>query len=61
MSSQDEMRREVRMRGNAFGLSSNEISLKRDHFSARFGGGSMAKCIQNEYERDYIIEAKLND
>lgn len=42
------------------GLTSEQVAIVQDP-RAKQNGGDMAACIQNEYERDYVIEALLND
>ena len=56
----DEMKRDEKMKDKPYGLSTHEISLQRDGFNSRYGGGSMVKCIQGLYEKDFLLESKLN-
>lgn len=58
---QDDIKRISIMRDRPYGLTSNDITLQRDKFLARFGGGSMANCLSGVYEQDYLVEAKLNN
>lgn len=30
-------------------------------FIGKIGGGNVANCIQNSYEKDFIVEARLRD
>lgn len=43
------------MRDQPYGLTSNDITLQRHKFLARFGGGTMASCLSGVYEQDYLL------
>ena len=36
------------------------MALQQDP-NSKINGGDIAQCLQNEYERDYILESVLND
>ena len=50
----------IRLQQQVHGLSSEQVAFVQDP-SSKVNGGQMAACIQNDYERDYIIEALMHD
>ena len=44
----------------AFGATSHQIVLKRDP-TAKYGGGTMNGCLTNQYEKNFLMEAALNE
>ena len=43
-----------------YGATSNTITLKMDP-QAKMGGGTMSALVTNQYERNFLLEAALND
>jgi len=45
--------------GKTHGGTTKQINSRG--FIGKVGGGNVANCIQNSYEKDFIVEARLRD
>ena len=50
----------LKLQSQTHGLTSEQLSKVQDR-QAKANGGDMSACINYDYERDYILEAIMND